>query len=331
MFRKLALTNIAIAALALLLAACGGGGVNTVPVAKSTGGGLTTSFALIGLVANQGTIGLAQLNALTQQSVVTNPQAGTGTLGQHTYTGPLLYDVLESAVPNANPAIKNDLLRRGIVIAGSDGYRAAVAWGEIDPKFAGKKIILATLVDGAPITSDGFTRLIVPGDVFAGRYVSNVASVTLEDSIAPQPAATFVPTTSFQLTGLINTPGTYDINKLNSLPQSQVSVTSGGITSVYGGVLVTDMLNSAVLALNPSIKNDQLTKSVIAIGSDGYTSIVTAGEVDPKFGNVKVLVATSLNGAPLGPTQGFARIVVPGDAAAGRYVSGLKTIAIGQL
>jgi hypothetical protein len=74
-----------------------------------------------------------------------------------------------------------------------------------------------------------------------------------------------------------------------------------------------------------------VTKSVIAIGFDGYTSIVTAGEVDPKFGNVKVLVATSVNGAPLGATQGFARIVVPGDAAAGRFVSGLKTIQIGQL
>jgi len=91
------------------------------------------------------------------------------------------------------------------------------------------------------------------------------------------------------------------------------------------------LLNSAVLTLNPAIKNDQLTKSVIAIGSDGYTSLVTAGEVDPKFGNIKVLVATSLNGAPVNNTQGFARIVVPGDAAAGRFVSGLTMITIGQL
>jgi hypothetical protein len=44
-----------------------------------------------------------------------------------------------------------------------------------------------------------------------------------------------------------------------------------------------------------------------------------------------VLVATSLNGAPLNNTQGFARIVVPGDAAAGRFVSGLTMITIGQL
>jgi DMSO/TMAO reductase YedYZ molybdopterin-dependent catalytic subunit len=330
MFRKLALSNIAIASLTLLLAACGGGGISTTPVAPPTASP-TTSLALSGLVANPATIGLAQLNALTQQSVSTNPQSGSGTLGQHTYSGPLLYDVLESAVPNVNSAIKNDLLRRGIVVTGSDGYRAAVAWGEIDPKFAGKKIIVATSVDGVPLATDGFARLIVPGDVFAGRYVSNIAGIKLEDSIAPPPAATFVATTSFQLTGLVNAPGTYDLSKLNSLPQSQVSITSGSTTSVYGGVLVTDLLNSAGLTLNQAVKNDQLTKSVIAIGSDGYTSIVTAGEVDPKFGNIKVLVATSVNGGPLSNTQGFARIVVPGDAAAGRFVSGLSTITIGQL
>lgn len=161
--------------------------------------------------------------------------------------------------------------------------------------------------------------------------MSNIASIKLEDAIAPQPGATFVATTSFQLTGLVNTPGTYDVTKLNSLPQSQVSVTSGGVTSVYGGVLLTDLLTSAVLTLNSATKNDQLTKSVIAIGSDGYTSVVTAAEVDPKFDNIKALVATSLNGAPLSVAQGFARIVVPGDAAAGRWVSGLKTITVGQL
>jgi len=326
MFRKQALSNIAIASLTLLLAACGGSAIVTTPLAPPT-----TSLALSGLVASPGTIGLAQLNALTQQSVTTNPQSGVGTLGQHTYSGPLLYDVLESVTPNVNSAIKNDLLRRGIVVTGSNGYQAAVAWGEIDPKFAGKKIIVATSVDGAPLTTDGFARLIVPSDVSAGRYVPNISGIKLEDSIAPPPATTFVQTTSFQLTGLVNTTGTYDIAKLNSLPQSQVSITSGTTTTVYGGVLMTDLLNSAVLTLNPAIKNDQLTKSIIAIGSDGYTSIVTAAEVDPNFGNIKVLVATSANGAPLGATQGFARIVVPGDAAAGRFVSGLTTITIGQL
>jgi hypothetical protein len=40
------------------------------------------------------------------------------------------------------------------------------------------------------------------------------------------------------------------------LPQSQVTITSGGTTSVYGGVLMTDLLNSAVLTLNPAKKND---------------------------------------------------------------------------
>jgi hypothetical protein len=129
------LSNIAVASLTLSLTACGGG------------------------------------NSISTGPVTTNAQASTGSLGQHAFSGPLHYDVLEAAGP-------------------------------------------------------------------------------------------FTPTTSIQLTGLVNTPGTYNLTTLASLLQSQVTITSGATTSVYGGVLMTDLLNSAVLTLNPAEKNDQLTKSV---------------------------------------------------------------------
>jgi DMSO/TMAO reductase YedYZ molybdopterin-dependent catalytic subunit len=336
LFRKSAFLAVFAAMCSVVLASCGGGSsVNTVPVSVATTpppGGPTTSLALTGLLSTPGTLAIAQLNALPQTSVTTNAQTSTGSLGVHTYTGPLLYNVLESAGPTADPTIKNDLLRRGIVITGSDGYQTGIAWGEIDPRFAGKQIIVATSQDGAPLpASSGFARLIVPGDVFAGRYISNVASINIENALAAQPQLTLTPTLSFVLAGLVNNQGVYSAANLASLPQTSVTVSSSGTSHVYTGPLLINVLNNAVLKLNPAIKNDQLTKSVISIGSDGYTSILTAGEIDPKFGNVQVLVATSEDGAPLPSTTGFARIVVPGDVAAGRYVSSLADVQVGQL
>src|SRR5262249_14412213 len=118
---------------------------------------------------------------------------------------------------------------------------------------------------------------------------------------------------------------------LQSMPQTTVTVDSGGTKSTYGGVLLNDLLQASGIKLDANKKNDILTKGIVGVGSDGYTSLVVGGEVDPKFGNVQVLVAITKDGQPLGDADGFARIVVPGDIAAGRYVSNLKSIQVVQL
>ena len=69
---------------------------------------------------------------------------------------------------------------------------------------------------------------------------------------------------------------------------------------------------------------------VEAIGSDGYAAIFSLGEIDPMFGNQPDLVAYADTGGELGPDgeDGFARIVVPGDVAGGRYISNLVALKV---
>ncbi|MEA2184473.1 MAG: hypothetical protein QOF69_3658, partial [Solirubrobacteraceae bacterium] len=92
---------------------------------------------------------------------------------------PLLLDVLTSAVPEFDPAIKNDKLRHFISVTASDAYQALVAYGEIDPSFENKKILLAVTQDGVPLTDQG-PRLVVPGDMAGGRFVTGVVKVTID-------------------------------------------------------------------------------------------------------------------------------------------------------
>jgi hypothetical protein len=56
----------------------------------------------------------------------------------HTYTGPLLRDLLAHAGPEFDPTIKNDKLRYCASASATGDYQALVAYGEIDPGFENK-------------------------------------------------------------------------------------------------------------------------------------------------------------------------------------------------
>jgi len=58
---------------------------------------------------------------------------------------------------------------------------------------------------------------------------------------------------------------------------------------------------------------------------------VVGGEIDQHFAHNQILVATSENGKPLTSADGFARLIVPGDQAMGRYISNLTELQVVDL
>jgi len=134
---------------------------------------------------------IADLLATTNPHVYTVTfQAGTA-VETHTFTGYLLYDVLTFLGPKFDPAVRNDKLRFHASATGSDGYQAIVAWGEFDPTFENKAVLLAFTQDGKSLAGGG-PRLVVPGDIRGGRYVSDVVSIRLE-RVLPDPVVELLP------------------------------------------------------------------------------------------------------------------------------------------
>jgi len=76
------------------------------------------------------------------------------------------------------------------------------------------------------------------------------------------------------------------------------------------------------------VKNDILRHTVVVTGSDGYTAVLSVGEIDPKFGDDRALIAYAMDGKPLARKRGFARLIVPTDKSAGRAVFGIASITI---
>ena len=86
----------------------------------------------------------------------------------YTFTGFLLFDVMSYLKPQLDPDVKNDKLRFYVSATGTDDYQAIVAWGEFDPGFENKPILLVVTQDGQSLASQGI-RLVVPDDIRGGR------------------------------------------------------------------------------------------------------------------------------------------------------------------
>jgi DMSO/TMAO reductase YedYZ molybdopterin-dependent catalytic subunit len=151
-----------------------------------TGGGVSTQFNLSGTVSHPGIFSLASLQAMPSITESVTYKAGTSTV-TGSFTGVSLWSFLTQAGIITGPNVKNDILGKYLVATGSDGYKAVISLGEINPQFGGQPDLIAYSFNGQGLGTDGFARLVVPGDTFGGRYVSNLVSPEVLDAARPVP------------------------------------------------------------------------------------------------------------------------------------------------
>lgn len=153
-------------------------------------GGPSVQFRLGGKVKNPKTFNLDTLRGQPMQTTVwAFYRSGANPTGFETgeWTGILLYDLLQQAQLVLNPGVKNDLNRKVILVTGSDCYQQAFSMGELVPAIGGQhQIIVAYAKDGALLSSDGFARIINPGDKSGARNVSNLIRIQVIDPPLPQ-------------------------------------------------------------------------------------------------------------------------------------------------
>ena len=91
--------------------------------------------------------------------------------------GVSLYDLLQRAKPKFDPKKKRDMLRYAVLVHATDGYATAISWGEIDPDFAAKPILVTVEENDKRLPRPG---LIVPGDKHGGRHVYDMDRISLQ-------------------------------------------------------------------------------------------------------------------------------------------------------
>jgi DMSO/TMAO reductase YedYZ molybdopterin-dependent catalytic subunit len=133
----------------------------------------STSLKLDGALKSPATYSMADLAALPATDVAISVQGHEAASGN--WKGVSLLTLIEKA-GTVEEQGHGGYLQHVIIARGTDGYGVAIALGEIDPKFEGKKAIVAYQKDGAPLPS---LRLIIPGDSHAGRDVRDLAELSL--------------------------------------------------------------------------------------------------------------------------------------------------------
>jgi Protein of unknown function (DUF2934) len=257
------------------------------------------SFApvyLAGDIADPGFYNIADVTPVSTASVT---YKAAGVPVSDTYSGTTLWNLLDTAGGVTTTTAKNDILSKYVITTGLDGYTAVYSAGEISPQFGNRPVLIAssdTAGQLGPTGSDGLSRVVVPGDIAGGRYVSDL--VSLKVGSLPEPGLTGRGgiAASATFSGAVADPTIVTPETLSHLNQSQtVTATylsgSGPVTDTYVGVSLWNLIQDSGLLTDPSIKNDLLNFVVVATGSDGYRAAFSLGEIDPAFGNQQEIVA----------------------------------------
>ncbi|NKI41823.1 molybdopterin-dependent oxidoreductase [Streptomyces physcomitrii] len=141
--------------------------------------GPVARLALTGDLARPARLTVAELRAWPQHRTAVHFECATSGTRRHTFTGPLLYDVLSAAGPVFDLTRRKDRLRFLIAVRGADGHHALLSWAEIDPDFGRAPVLLAVTLDDRPLDPAG-PQLVLPQDRCGARHISGITAIRVD-------------------------------------------------------------------------------------------------------------------------------------------------------
>jgi len=178
----------AYALLAAALVAVAAGSGNSAPTqlvpTPVTAAGYAPTFELTGAVQRPETFTRERLRQYSSFKIEVVFGSGNR-MAKGIFVGVPLWELLQEVGVKTEPGRKNDLLRKYLLVTGSDGYQVVLALGEILPDFGGQPVLVAYQRDGKPLGSEeGMARLVVPNDKSGGRFVDHIVRIEVRD---PEP------------------------------------------------------------------------------------------------------------------------------------------------
>jgi hypothetical protein len=150
--------------------------------------------------------------------------------------------------------------------------------------------------------------------------------------------------------GYVNTPVTLTVPQIAALPgQQTLNITylnhlGAAETFSETGPTLWTVLNIAAggIKVPPPTRNEyvgepaaQTTLYIVVVGTDGYETVVSEGEIDDGFGNAPILLGYAENNVVLSQvpynsseSKGPAQLVVPTDTHGGRYANQICRIKV---
>ena len=119
----------------------------------------------------------AELNATPHLTVTIH---NSHTNADESYSGVRLADLLTKIGAPLGSDLHGKALANYIVATGSDGYKAVLALGEVDPGFHPGEVIVADAMDGKPLDEHNGPLKLVVEDKRPARSVRNLVAIELK-------------------------------------------------------------------------------------------------------------------------------------------------------
>lgn len=135
-----------------------------------------------------------------------------------------------------------------------------------------------------------------------------------------------------EVSGAVKTSLSLSAADLKAMPRTTVRVggQNGQTAQVYEGVRLAELLQRAGVPQGGDLGGPWLAAYALADATDGYRVVFSLSELNSGIGGTDVLVADTLDGAPLAEGSGPFRLIVPNDKRAARWVKALKSVRIEQ-
>jgi DMSO/TMAO reductase YedYZ molybdopterin-dependent catalytic subunit len=140
-------------------------------------------------------------------------------------------------------------------------------------------------------------------------------------------------TARLAIKGDVEKPLSLALEDLRQMPRKTLKVTNphDKKEETYEGVLVTELLKRAGVPQGAQLRGAAMATYVQADAADGYRVIFSLAELDTDFQDSDVIVADTMNGAPLDDKTGPFRLVAPHDKRPARWVRMLRSLTVVQI
>jgi hypothetical protein len=122
---------------------------------------------------------------------------------------------------------------------------------------------------------------------------------------------------------------TLSVAELQAMPQKMVSVHNEHTKTAetYTGVLLGDLLAKYGFPVGQATHRKMLRSYLVAEGTDKYWVLYSVTEIEGSEHDASVIVATNMNGKPLGE-DGQLKLIDSGDRKPQRWVRNLTAITV---
>lgn len=146
----------------------------------------------------------------------------------------------------------------------------------------------------------------------------------------PAPAKAVAGPSEFKIGGDVPTPLTVTLQDLKKMPRKTVRVENAHAkrTEAYEGVPLEALLQKAGVPQGEQLRGPAMATYVLVEAADNYRVVFSLAEIDSEFLNSEVLMADTMDGAPLAPDQGPFKLVAPHEKRPARWVKMVKSITV---